>query len=203
MNRYPSWKYILIALAVLVSAIYAVPNLFGEVPAVQVSGARASVKVDPAMRTSLEAALKAGNIPLAGTDVEENAVRFRFADADTQLRARDVIQSKVDKTYVVALNLVPSTPAWLQALGAKPMYLGLDLRGGVHFLLQVNMEAAKTKSAEAYVATVRAILRDKKIYYSGLTREGERIIVRFREPAQRDAALKALADQQDLTLRER
>jgi preprotein translocase subunit SecD len=204
MNRYPRWKYAIIALAILVSAIYAVPNLFGEVPAVQVSGARANVKVDAPLRTSLEEALKAANVAVLETDQDEHALRFRFNDTDTQLRARDVIQAKVPQGYVVALNLVPNSPHWLQALGAKPMYLGLDLRGGVHFLLQVNVEAARNKLVERYLADVRALLRDKKIYYSGLAREGEphrRALPRDRAAA---AALKAISEAQpDLALRER
>ena len=204
MNRYPVWKYILIALAILVSAIYAAPNLFGEVPAVQVSGARASAKVDAPMRTGLEEALKAANIAVLGVEQDEVALRFRFNDTDTQLRARDVIQAKVPQGYVVALNLVPNSPHWLQALGAKPMYLGLDLRGGVHFLLQVNIDAAKNKLIDRYLGDARALLRDKKIYYSGLAREGERIVIRFREPEQRVAALKAMAEGiPDLLVKER
>src|SRR5688572_8234934 len=204
MNHYPLWKNILIALAILVSAIYAAPNLFGEVPAVQISGIRANVKVDAPMRSSLEDALKAAAIPVLGVDQDEAALRLRFSDTDTQLRARDVIQSKVPQGYVVALNLVPNSPHWLQALGAKPMYLGLDLRGGVHFLLQVNIEAAKSKLIERYLADARALLRDKKIYYSGLTREGERIVIRFREAEQRQAALKALGEGvPDLVIRDR
>jgi preprotein translocase subunit SecD len=204
MNRYPLWKYIVIALAILVSALYAAPNLFGEVPAVQVSGKRASVKVDAALRTTLEGALKAANVPLAGTEQEEAALRFLFADTDTQIRARDVLQKNVDEqSYVVALNLVPSTPKWLQVLGAKPMYLGLDLRGGVHFLLQVNMAAASTKAADDYLNQIRASLREKKIYYSGLSREGDRIVVRFREAPQRAAALKVIGEIADLAARER
>src|ERR1700682_5437331 len=191
MNRYPAWKYVIIALAILVSVIYAAPNLFGEVPAVQVSGARASVKIDDALRTGIQEALKLADVPLLGTDLEEAKLRFRFADTDTQLKARDVIQAKVgkDSGYVVALNLVPNSPHWLQAFGAKPMYLGLDLRGGVHFLLQVDMKAGAKKSVERYLGDARGLLRDKKIYYSGLTRDGDRIVIRFREPEQRAAAL--------------
>src|SRR5438552_11114361 len=117
MNRYPVWKYIVIAAALLVSALYAVPNLFGEVPAVQVSGVRATNKVDAALRSTLEEALKTGNVPTLGIDQEETALRFRFADTDTQLRARDAIQAAVGPGYVVALNLVPNTPHWLQVLG--------------------------------------------------------------------------------------
>jgi preprotein translocase subunit SecD len=206
MNRYPTWKYVVIALAILVSALYAVPNLFGEVPAVQVAGLRATNKVDTELRASLEAALKAANVPVLGVDQEENALRFRFADTDNQLRGRDAIQSKLDKGYVAALNLVPNSPHWLQAIGAKPMYLGLDLRGGVHFLLQVDMKGATNKALERYLNDTRSLLRDKTIYYSGLAREGqerERIVVRFREPDQRAAALKVMGDQmKDLVLRE-
>jgi preprotein translocase subunit SecD len=204
MNRYPVWKYVVIAFAILVSALYAVPNLFGEVPAVQVSGTRATFKVDEAMRTRLQDALKAANVPFTEAELENDALRFRVADTDTQLRARDVLQKNVPNGYVVALNLVPNSPHWMQALGAKPMYLGLDLRGGVHFLLQVDMAAAKKKFVERYLSDVRSNLRDKKIYYTGLAREGEdRIVVRFREADQKAAALKLLAEQMpDLTVRE-
>ncbi len=203
MNKYPAWKYILIALVLVVSIIYTAPNLFGEVPAVQISGARASVKVDEAMRKSLDDALKAATVPVTAVDMGEGFVRYRFADPDTQIKARDVIQAKVGPGYIVALNLVPNSPAWLQALGAKPMYLGLDLRGGVHFLLQVDMKAAANKAVERYLNDTRSLMREKKIYYSGLAREGDRVVVRFREPEQRAAALKAIAaSMPDLTIRE-
>src|SRR4029079_3937501 len=132
MNRYPIWKYAIIAIAILVSALYAAPNLFGEVPAVQVVGARSSIKVDEALRTKLQDALKGANIAPTEVEMENDVLRFRMADADTQLKARDVIQKNVGQGYVVALNLVPNAPNWMQAIGSKPMYLGLDLRGGVH-----------------------------------------------------------------------
>ncbi len=133
----------------------------------------------------------------------DEALRFRFADTDTQLKARDLIQAKAGSGYVVALNLVANSPKGLQALGAKPMYLGLDLRGGVHFLLQVDMKAAANKSADRYLGDARGLLRDKKIYYSGLAREGDRITVRFQEADQRTAAFKALTEAMpDLTVRE-
>jgi preprotein translocase subunit SecD len=208
MNRYPIWKYVVIALAILISGLYAVPNLFGEVPAVQVSGVRAVNKVDPELQKSLEEALKAANVPVVGADLEEGALRLRFADTDTQLRARDAVQAKLGQNsgYIVALNLVPNTPHWLQAIGSKPMYLGLDLRGGVHFLLQVDMKGAANRTLERYLADARGLMREKKIYYSGLAREGpdrDRIVVRFREPDQRAAALKVLSDAMpDLTIRE-
>jgi preprotein translocase subunit SecD len=205
MNRYPLWKYAIIGVALLVALVYAAPNLFGEVPAVQVSGIRSTVKVDEGLRQSITEALKAANVPPADVDVTDAATLFRFHDTDAQLKARDVIQGKVDKaSYVVALNLVPNSPHWLQALGAKPMYLGLDLRGGVHFLLQVDMKSAQRKAVERYVGDIRSLLRDKKIYYSGLSREGDdRIAIRFQEPQQQAAALREISGNiPDLALRE-
>jgi len=203
MNKYPLWKYALIAIAIVVSAIYASPNLFGEVPAVQVSPQRATVKVDEALRKSLEAALADAKVAFTDVEQTEEALRFRFADTDAQLKARDVIQAKAGTGYVVALNLVANSPRGLQALGAKPMYLGLDLRGGVHFLLQVDMKAAANKSADRYLGDARGLLRDKKIYYSGIAREGDRITIHFNEADQRAAALKALAEAMpDVTIRE-
>jgi preprotein translocase subunit SecD len=203
MNRYPVWKYAIIVIALLVSILYAAPNLFGEAPAVQVSGARAAAKVEAPMQETLEGELKAAGITPTSTELVDGILRFRFADPDVQLKARDVLQGKVPQGYVVALNLVPNTPGWLGALGAKPMYLGLDLRGGVHFLLQVDMAAAKNKSVERYLGDIRSLLRDRKVYYSGLVREGERVTVRFREPDQRAAAMKIISTEMaDLTLRE-
>ena len=203
MNRYPPWKYIVIAIALAVSVIYATPNLFGEVPAVQISGARASVKADAALQASLESALKAANVAPVRAELEEGTLRILFADTDAQIKARDVIQGQVGPGYVVALNLVSSSPRWLLSLGSKPMYLGLDLRGGVHFLLQVDMKAAGNKAVERYVGDIRSLMREKKVYYSGLTREGERIVMRFREREQRVAALKLFAAQlPDLVVKE-
>lgn len=203
MNKYPLWKYAIIAIAIVVSAIYAAPNLFGEVPAVQVSPQRATVKIDEAMVKELEAALTEAKAPYMNVEQTAEALRFRFADTDTQLRARDILQAKAGNGFVVALNLVANSPHWLQGLGAKPMYLGLDLRGGVHFLLQVDMKSAANKSAERYLGDARSLLRDRKIYYSGIAREGDRITVRFNEADQRTAALKALNEAMpDLTVKE-
>jgi preprotein translocase subunit SecD len=203
MNKYPTWKYILIAVAILVSVVYAAPNLFGEVPAVQVSPQRATVKIDNELRTSLEEALKAAKFAPVSVEQTDATLRFLFADTDTQAKAIDVIKAKAGNGFVVALNLVPNSPHWLQALGSKPMYLGLDLRGGVHFLLQVDMKAAADKSVNRYLGDTRGLLREKKIYYSGLAREGDRIVAKFREPEQRAAALKAMSDAMpDLTIRE-
>ncbi|HSN19502.1 MAG TPA: protein translocase subunit SecD [Usitatibacter sp.] len=196
MNRYPLWKYAIIAIALLVSLVYAAPNLFGEIPAVQVAGKRSAIKVDEAMRDKIEGAFKAARIATTGAEMAEGKLSFRFADTDTQLKARDVAQANIDQNaYGVALNLVPNTPRWLQALGAKPMYLGLDLRGGVHFLLQVDMKSAQNKLVERYLGDIRSLLRDKKIYYSGLDRQGDRIVIRFREKDQEAAALRELGAQ--------
>jgi preprotein translocase subunit SecD len=203
MNKYPIWKYAIIALALVVSLLYAAPNLFGEAPAVQVTGARSANKVEAPLRDTLEAALKAAGVTPVSTELNAGLLRFRFANEDVQIRARDIIQKAVPGGYVVALNLVPNTPKWLQAIGAKPMYLGLDLRGGVHFLLQVDMNAAKNKSVERYLGDIRSLLRDKKVYYAGIARDGERITVRFREPEQRAQALKLISsDMPDLVVRE-
>ena len=203
MNKYPMWKYAIIAIALIVSLIYAAPNLFGEQPAVQVTGSRAAIKVDAALKDRLEAALKAANVTPVSSELTDAMIRFRLANEDVQIRARDVIQKATPPGYVVALNLVPNTPSWLGALGAKPMYLGLDLRGGVHFLLQVDMNAAKNKSVERYLGDIRSLLRDKKVYYSGIARDGERITVRFREGEQRAAALKLISSEMpDLVVRE-
>ena len=203
MNKYPLWKYAIIAIALVVSLLYATPNLFGEEPAIQVAGLRPTVKVDEAMRASLEDAVKAAGVTITESEFAQGALRLHFADTDAQIKARDAIQPKVGPGYVVALNLVSASPHWLQALGAKPMSLGLDLRGGVHYLLQVDLRAAANKFVERYLGDVRGMLRDKKVRYSGIGREGERITIRFREPEQRDAALKLLgSDMPDLAIRE-
>ena len=203
MNKYPAWKYAIIAVALVVSLLYAAPNLFGEVPAVQVSGTRATIKVDAALQSTLDAALKEANVAVANAELTETNLRFLFADTDSQLKARDAIQAKVPPGYLVALNLVPASPHWLTALKAKPMYLGLDLRGGVHFLLQVDMKSAASKAVDRYLSDVRSLLRDKKIYYAGLARDGDRIVIRFREKDQRAAALKEInAQVGDLVVKE-
>jgi preprotein translocase subunit SecD len=204
MNKYPWWKYAIIAVAVLVSLLYAAPNLFGEVPAVQVSVTRGEGKVDESVKQAIDAALKSASITPQAEELVNGSLQLRFQEPGVQLRARDAIQEKLPQGYVAALNLVPDTPKWMQALGAKPMYLGLDLRGGVHFLLQVDMRAAMNKSIDRYLSDARGLLRDKKIYYSGLAREGDRILIRFREPDQRTAALSALqVAMPDLVIRER
>jgi preprotein translocase subunit SecD len=209
MNRFPTWKYALIALAVLLGLLYTLPNFFGESPAVQVSSARSTIKFDPALLVRVEEALKKAGITHNGTVLDANSMRLRFADGDAQLRAKDVIAQTLnpdpaDGDYVVALNLLSSSPAWLTAIHALPMYLGLDLRGGVHFLLQVNMDAALTKRIEALTGEIRGQLRDKNVRHTGISRNNDTLTIRFRDAETRDKARDALATTvTDLVLTER
>jgi preprotein translocase subunit SecD len=200
MNRYPIWKYVIIVIALLIGAIYTLPNLFGEDPAVQVSSAKSAIKIDAATSARIEQALtQAGVKPMAIT-LEGTSVKVRLDSTDAQLKAKDAIQRALvpDGTnpgYVVALNLLSSSPSWLSALRAAPMYLGLDLRGGVHFMLQVDMQAALTKKAESFTGDLRQQMRDKNIRHAGISRAGQSIEIRFREPAALTAAKALLADQ--------
>ena len=188
MNRYPLWKYVLIAVALVVGIVYTLPNFFAEVPAVQVSTSKANVKIDASTLQAVEDALKAANVAYRGESVDATGVKVRFADPDTQLKAKDVLQQKLGDNYIVALNLLSSSPRWLASIGALPMYLGLDLRGGVHFLLQVDMKAALDKAADRYLTDIRSLLREKKVQYAGIAREGQSVAVRFRDAAERDRA---------------
>src|SRR5678815_2707927 len=183
MNRYPFWKYAIIAVALIVGILYTVPNFFPEVPAVQVSSAK--VKVDTAVLAQVEEALKGASVPYRGTALDPTGIKVRLPDPDTQIKTRDVLQAKLGENYIVALNLLSSSPQWLASIGALPMYLGLDLRGGVHFLLQVDMKAALDKKQDSYSADVRSLLRKEKIQYAGISREGANVVVRFRDDAER------------------
>lgn len=211
MNRYPLWKYILIVVVLAIAAIYTLPNFYGESPAVQVSPGKATTKVTENTLKSVEDALKAAKIEPNGVFFEQgaqqNSIRVRFAptEGDLQLRSRDIIEKLLnpdpaDPAYVVALNLVPNTPQWLLSLNALPMYLGLDLRGGVHFLLAVDMKAAVTKRIEAASGEVRTVLRDKKIRHTGINRVGDTLEISFRNAEDEDNALDILRNRQsDLT----
>ncbi len=203
MNRYPLWKYVLIATALLIGIVYTLPNFFPEVPAVQVSTSKSTAKVDTALLGTVEDALKAASIPYRGAALDPTGIKVRFSDPDTQLKAKDVLQSKLGEDYIVALNLLSSSPQWLAAIGALPMYLGLDLRGGVHFLLQVDMKAALDKAADRYTTDIRSLLREKKVQYGGVVREGTNVVVRFRDDAERTRARNEIESQYtDLLLRD-
>ncbi|HEX2825623.1 MAG TPA: protein translocase subunit SecD [Burkholderiales bacterium] len=189
MNRYPVWKYTLIGVILLIALLYTLPNFFGEVPAVQVSPVRATLKADEALLERVRDALKQNNVAADGIFLDPTSVKARFEDTDTQLRAKDVLQKALGDDYVVALNLLSDNPEWLHAIGAKPMYLGLDLRGGVHFLLQVDMKGAIQKRLDAAGNDIRGGLREKRIQYSGVSRDGQSVVVRFRDAATRDRGL--------------
>jgi preprotein translocase subunit SecD len=200
MNRYPVWVYATIAVAVALGALYTLPNFFGEAPAVQVSAARATLKADTTVLGSVEDALKKAGIQPTGMFLDQAGVKVRLADTDTQLKAKDVVDRALNPdaanpSYTVALNLLPNSPRWLSAINALPMYLGLDLRGGVHFLLQVDMKAAIAKRAEGLSGDIRSQLRDKNVRHAGITREGNNIVVRFRDAETRDKARALIADQ--------
>ncbi|UZD55317.1 protein translocase subunit SecD [Caldimonas aquatica] len=200
MNRYPWWKYAILVIAVVVGFIYTLPNFFGEAPAVQVSSGKATLKVDAALAERVERILKEAGVQPDFVQFEGNSVRARFGDTDTQLRAKDALQRALnpdpqDPSYIVALNLVSRSPQWLTSLRARPMYLGLDLRGGVHFLMQVDMKAALTKRAEAMAGDVRTMLREKDIRHAGISRVGDDVEVRFRDAQALAAAQRVLTDQ--------
>jgi preprotein translocase subunit SecD len=200
MNRYSLWKYVVLVTAVLLGSLYTLPNFFGEAPAVQVSPGRASIKLDLATQAKVEDALKAANLKPSIISLEANSLKLRFENTDEQLKAKDVTQRALNQDannpdYVVALNLIPRTPAWLASLKAAPMYLGLDLRGGVHFMLQVDMQAALSKKAEALAGDLRSALREKTIRHNGISREQQSVSISFNDQAAADAALALIQEQ--------
>ena len=207
MNRYPVWKYATLVVVLLIAILYTLPNLFGEAPAVQVSSSKSAIKVDSTTVTRVQDALKAASISSDAVALDGTSVKARFGDTDTQLKAKDAIQKVLnpegaESTYIVALNLLSRSPAWLTALHASPMYLGLDLRGGVHFMLQVDMQAALTKKAESLAGDLRSLMREKNIRHSGINRSGQMIEIRFRD-TQTLAAAKILIDEQFVDLQSR
>ncbi len=200
MNRYPLWKYAIIVVALLVGVLYTLPNFFGEAPAVQVSSAKVTVKVDSTTQVRVEEALKAAGLDASLVALDGMSVKARFDNTELQLKAKDAIQKALvpdpsSPSYVVALNLLSRSPAWLTSLHAFPMYLGLDLRGGVHFMLQVDTQAALTKKAESLTGDIRTTLREKNVRHSGISRNGQVLEVRFRDAATLAAAKGIFQDQ--------
>ncbi|MDE2586019.1 MAG: protein translocase subunit SecD, partial [Betaproteobacteria bacterium] len=208
MNRYPLWKYITVAVALVIGFLYTLPNFFGEAPAVQVSPTRATLKADAQLMERVETSLKAAGIAANGIFLDPNGVKVRLANEDIQLKVKDLLEKTfnpdpTDAQYVVALNLLSSSPQWLTKMGALPMYLGLDLRGGVHFLLQVDMAGAITKRLDSLSADLRTLLRDKNVRHAGISREGNNVVVRFRDADTRSKGRIAIEDSQpDLLLTE-
>jgi len=200
MNRYPLWKYAILLVALIVGTIYTLPNFFGEAPAVQVSSGKATLKVDAALVPRVQQAIQSAGLEADFVQLDGTSVRARFKSTDTQIKAKDAIDKALnpdpaDPSYIVALNLLSRSPQWLTSLHALPMYLGLDLRGGVHFLMQVDMKAALTKKAEALTGDVRTLLRDKNLRHAGITRDGNTVDIRFRDRETLAAARNLLTDQ--------
>ena len=208
MNRYPVWKYVILVIALLLGVVYTLPNFFGEAPAVQVSSAKATIKVDTSTLQKVEDALKSAGTTPQSLALEGTSIRARFQTTDQQLKAKDAIQKALipdtaDPQFVVALNLVSRSPAWLTALHASPMYLGLDLRGGVHFMLQVDMQAALTQRIESLTGDLRSMMREKDIRHGGIARNGQSIEIRLRDAQQQDLAKRLITEQfADLQSRE-
>lgn len=204
MNRYPLWKYILIAVALLLGVLYTAPNYFGESPALQVTTGKATSKVTSDTTARVEEALKSEGIKAEGISLDgagnSSSVRVRFATTDTQFKAklaleRDLNRDPTDPDYIVTVNLMKNTPRWMQVLHALPMNLGLDLRGGVHFLLQVDAKATLETKVKGIQASARSLLREKNVRHAGIERVGDRIEIKFRDPETRSAARDALASQ--------
>ncbi len=208
MNRYPLWKNATVLVALVLGLLYTLPNFFGEAPAVQVASVKATHKIDAKLMSGVEEVLKAAGVTPRGVVLDLNSIRVRLADTDTQLKAKDALEKALnpvaaDAAYSVALNLVSDSPNWLTGIHALPMYLGLDLRGGVHFLLQVDMKGALTKRLDSTAADLRSLMRDKNIRHGGIAREGQGVAIRFRDVETREKARGVLADSQpDLLLAE-
>ena len=199
MNRYPWWKYAILALALVIGFLYTLPNFFGEAPAVQVASGKATLKLDASMAPRVEQILAQAGLKPDFVQFDGQSVKARFGDTDNQLKAKDALSKALnpdpaDPQYIIALNLLSRSPAWLAGIHALPMYLGLDLRGGVHFLMQVDMKAAITKKVESFTGDVRTYLRDKNIRHAGIARDGDSIAVRFRDAATAQAARELLTD---------
>lgn len=177
-NRFPLWKNLMVAAVLILGIIYALPNLFGEDPSVQLSAVRAA-KIDDSLKIQVQGLLDAAGLKAKAVETADQRMLIRFGDTDSQLKASDILNEKLGDAYTVALNLAPSTPSWLRAFGAKPMYLGLDLRGGVHFLLQVDMDAAVKQAEDRYAEDARSLLRENKIRYQSVEKQNGVIQVRL------------------------
>jgi preprotein translocase subunit SecD len=200
MNRYPWWKYLILGIALLVGLVYTLPNLYGEAPAVQVASGKATLKINAGLVPRIEQVLSAAGLKPDFVQFEGNSVKARFGSTDEQIKAKDAINKALNPdaanpAYIVALNLLSRSPHWLTSLHALPMYLGLDLRGGVHFLMQVDMKAALTKKAESVTGDIRTLLRDKNIRHAGISRDGNLVVLRFREAAVLSQARNLLSTQ--------
>jgi len=191
INRYPLWKNLLIVAIVALGIIYALPNIFGADPAVQISAERGN-KVDVALRDRVMQSLDSAHFAYKGYSLANGMLQVRFTDTDTQLKAFEAIRQLLGDGFVVAQNLVPATPAWLNEVSAKPMYLGLDLRGGVHLLLEVDMSAVEKQAIERYEGDLRSHLQQERVPYSSVTAKGNLVEMKFRDAAERDKAQEVI-----------
>jgi preprotein translocase subunit SecD len=191
MNQYPLWKYLLLIFMLVIGAIYALPNIYGEDPALQISGTRAA-KIDETTGEKISTTLEEAGIPVKSIESEPGKLLFRFNDTEAQINAVDYVKSVLGTDYIVALNLAPATPAWLDNFNALPMYLGLDLRGGVHFLMEVDMKAAIVQATERYTGDLRTLLREAKIRYALIRAEDQAVRVMFRNEADLEQSRKLL-----------
>ncbi len=202
MNHYPAWKYVLICVVLVVGGLYALPNLYGEDPAVQISSSRGT-QLGDSLTGTVETRLADRKLRVKSLERGENRLLIRFNDTEDQLRAADVIKEVLGGDYIVALNLAPATPGWLQAINALPMYLGLDLRGGVHFLMEVDMDAAVHKALERYASDLRTVLRDAKVRYISIRVEKNHLMFKFRSAEDRTKASESIHEAyRDLELQE-
>lgn len=181
MSKFPLWKYLIILCAVVVGFIYTLPNFYGEVPAVQISGSRSAVVVDASIISNVTSGLKSEGITPTGEVFDGKTLKFKFANTDTQLKARDVIQQVLGDNYIVALNLISASPDWMTSINANPMFLGLDLRGGVHFLLEVDMDAAVKKTLNKYVGNIRRDLMNNQIRYGSVAIDNNSVLIQLRD----------------------
>lgn len=179
MNRYPLWKYLLIVVTVILGFLYTIPNLFGEIPAVQISTNRQAISIDEQTEKTVKDALAAAHIQHNGMFIADGSLKVRFNDTETQLKARDAIAAQFGEGYIVALNLLANTPAWMEKIHAKPMFLGLDLRGGVHFTMQVDMQSAVDKTLDSYSGDIRRQLRKLNIRTGEIIKKDQTLIVPF------------------------
>ncbi|HHJ20843.1 MAG TPA: protein translocase subunit SecD, partial [Gammaproteobacteria bacterium] len=192
MNRYPMWKYLLIIAITLVGLLYALPNLYPEDPALQISPASSEPLDEAALQARIKPILIKNGIEPKSMSGDEDKLLLRFGDTETQLKAFNLVKDSLDSNFVTALNLAPATPDWLRGLNAKPMYLGLDLRGGVHFLLEVDMKAAINKANERYQVDYRNSLREKKIRYLGVVKDTDSLLIKFRKAEDREKGMAVL-----------
>ena len=200
MNRYPLWKNILVAVLVLFGLVYALPNVFDQDPSLEISGSRRA-SVDSATELTVRTALDSANIKIKSTATGEDKLLVRFTDSESQLRAKEILEANLGSDYTQALTLSTDVPGWLQGMGALPMYLGLDLRGGIHVLIDVDMDAAVSQAMERYNGDIRTLLRTEKVRYSRVANRDDAILVMFKEAGLRDQALDVIGNEfRDLLL---